>query len=99
MHFLITAYVENTDMLHNYSTYGDLDQFLEVKMGKIEIFWRRQCIISSMQRWRKVICYLMMPLVVVRSLSKGNDYDKLVLVKMGRILYVWKFKAIYLPLN
>ncbi len=47
--------------------------------------------------WRKVVCYLIMPLVWSRSLSKGSDCDNLFLVKMGKI-FVWKVKAIYLPL-
>ncbi len=33
-------------------------------MGKNIIFGGHQHIISSMHRWRKVICYLMIPLVV-----------------------------------
>ncbi len=64
------------DMLHNYATWGGLEaywrgvtvtNFLGVKMEKKTLrkqFGGCQRIISSMHRWRKVICCIIMPIGV-----------------------------------
>ncbi len=45
-----------------------------------------QHIISSMHRWTKVICYIIMPMVWPKCILKESDLDHSFLVKMGKIV-------------
>ncbi len=63
-------------MLSNYAPWSGLEAYHYDKCflgenGK-KMLGGRQRIISSMHRWRKVICYIMMPLVVAYKFIKGE---------------------------
>ncbi len=59
-HYVINAWLEKGGMLPNLCPWCGQEAYRR----------RGQCIISSMHRWRKFICYLVTPLWWSRSLSK-----------------------------
>ncbi len=78
-------------MLSNYAPWSGLEAYHYDKCflgenGK-KMLGGRQRIISSMHRWRKVICYIMMPLVVAYKFIKGELPGPILFLEGGGELF------------